>query len=152
MSEKETVNAEVERRKAQQEEAKQWMSYARDDYDVAHYLYEGDFHPKKLEIICYHCSQAAEKAVKAVIVDLGSQGGLAKVHKIGFLLNQIKNILPREKEMQITEEMMDWGDELSNYSVDVRYPNQLQIDDYRTKKAIEKMEFFVNWAQKVLDK
>ena len=152
MSEKETVNAEVERRKAQQEEAKQWMSYARDDYDVAHYLCEEDFHPKKLEIICYHCSQAAEKAVKAVIVDLGSQGGLAKVHKIGFLLNQIKNILPREKEMQITDEMMDWGDELSNYSVDVRYPNQLQIDEYRTKKAIEKMEFFVNWAQKVLDK
>lgn len=36
MTEKETVNAEIERRKAQQEEAKLWMSYARDDYDVAH--------------------------------------------------------------------------------------------------------------------
>ena len=152
MSEKETVNAEAERRKAQQEEAKQWMSYARDDYDVAHYLNEGDFHPKKLEIICYHCSQAAEKAVKAVIVDLGSQGGLAKVHKIGFLLNQIKSILPKEKGVQITDEMMDWGDELSNYSVDVRYPNQLQIDEFRTKKAIEKMDFFIGWAQRILDK
>ena len=85
-------------------------------------------------------------------MDLGSQGGLAKVHKIGFLLNQIKNILPREKGVQITEEMMDWGDELSNYSVDVRYPNQLQIDEYRTKKAMEKMEFFVDWAQTILDK
>ena len=58
----------------------------------------------------------------------------------------------KKKGMQITEEMMDWGDELSNYSVDVRYPNQLQIDDYKTKKAIEKMDFFVDWVQKVLDK
>ena len=66
----------------------------------------------------------------AVIVDLGSQGGLSKVHKIGFLLNQIKNLLPQAKGMQITEEMMDWGDELSNYSVDVRYPNAMQIDGY----------------------
>ena len=48
MSENETVNVETERRKAQQEEAKLWMSYARDDYDVVHYLYDGDFHPKKL--------------------------------------------------------------------------------------------------------
>ncbi len=152
MSDNETANVEAEKRKVRQEESKHWLSYARDDYDVAHYLNEGNFHPKKLEIICYHCSQAAEKSVKAVIVNLGSQGGLSKVHNIGFLLNQIKNILPKEKGMQITEEMMDWGDELSNYSVDVRYPNQLQIDDYKTKKAIEKMDFFVDWAQKVLDK
>lgn len=152
MREDDVISPESERKKAQQEEAMLWMSYARDDYDVAHYLYDGDFYPKKLEIICYHCSQAAEKAVKAVIVDLGSQGGLSKIHKIAFLLNQIKNILPREKGIQITEEMMDWGDELSNYSVDVRYPNQMQIDDHRAEKAMEKMDFFVDWAQKVLEK
>ncbi len=59
---------------------------------------------------------------------------IPKIHVFDF-----SNSLPREKGVQITEEMMDWGDELSNYSVDVRYPNQLQIDEYRTKKAMEKM-------------
>ena len=148
----ENVHPEEERRKAKKEEAQLWLAYAKDDFEVAHLLFEGNFYPKKLEIICCHCSQAAEKAVKAVIVDLGSQGGLSKVHKIGFLLNQIKNLLPQVKGMQITDEMMDWGDELSNYSVDVRYPNVMQIDESRTKKAIEKMDYFIKWAEEALEK
>ena len=48
------------------EEARQWLDYAEGDAAAAHHLFEGFFHPRKLEIICYHCSQAAEKAVKAV--------------------------------------------------------------------------------------
>lgn len=47
MSDNETANVEAEKRKVRQEESKHWLSYARDDYDVAHYLNEGNFHPKK---------------------------------------------------------------------------------------------------------
>ncbi|MBR4472734.1 MAG: HEPN domain-containing protein [Oscillospiraceae bacterium] len=134
------------------EEAEEWMLYAEGDCAAAHHLYEGFFHPKKLEIICYHCSQAAEKATKAVLADLGSPGGMPLKHDIGFILNQMKNILPKEKGIKITEELLDMADELSDYSVDVRYPNQISIDEYTTKKAIEKMDFFIAWAKEALTK
>ena len=137
---------------ARKEEAALWMDYAVGDRDLVHHLYYGDYYPKRLEIICYHCSQAVEKAVKAVLVYLGSQGGLPKKHDIGFLLQQIRAILLREKGMEITEEMMDWADELSTYSVEIRYPNERMIDEIRTKRAVEKMDFFMDWADEALSK
>ena len=42
-----------------------WLDFAENDLAVAKHLLE-TFHPKPLEIICYHCQQAAEKAIKAV--------------------------------------------------------------------------------------
>ena len=145
--------SEVEKARAKhKDEAREWFLYAEGDSAVAHHLYEGFFHPKKLEIICYHCSQAAEKAVKSVLADLGSPGGMPQKHDIAFLLNQMKNILPREKGMTITDKMLDMADELSDYSVDVRYPHEITIDDYTTRKAMEKMDFFMTWAKEALEK
>lgn len=34
------------------EESMAWMEYADGDAAVAHHLFEGFYHPKKLEIIC----------------------------------------------------------------------------------------------------
>ena len=48
-----------------------WLSFAKTDLGVANYLNE-NYHPKPLEIICYHCQQAAEKAIKALIVACGA--------------------------------------------------------------------------------
>ena len=45
----------------------EWLSFAETDLGVARHLYES-YHPKPLEIICYHCQQSAEKAIKAVII------------------------------------------------------------------------------------
>ena len=55
-------------------DAKEWLSYAEDDLGVAKHLLE-TYYPKPLAIICFHCQQAAEKAVKSIIVQHGSQGG-----------------------------------------------------------------------------
>lgn len=139
-------------REKHHEEALKWLEYAEGDSAVAHHLQEDFFHPRCLEIICYHCSQAAEKAVKAVLVDLGSPGGMPQKHDIAFILNQMKNIIKKEKGMIISEEMLDMADELSDYSVDVRYPNEIHVDDYKTKKAVEKMDYFMNWAKEALGK
>ena len=83
----------------QMQEYQDWLRFAQADYDSAKYLYDSPLHPKPLEIICYHCQQAAEKAVKALIVYFGSRGGMPKVHDISFLLSQIqhrKNLLKIE--------------------------------------------------------
>lgn len=85
------------------EDAINWLSLAETDYGVAVHLFRA-YHPKPLEIICYHCQQAAEKAVKAIIVLAGSQGGLPKRHDLYLLLNQIKNIVP------IDEKFYDYAD------------------------------------------
>ncbi|MCL2281908.1 MAG: HEPN domain-containing protein [Fibromonadales bacterium] len=43
-----------------------WLVRAQDDLDTAKHLYS-NYHPKKLEIICYLCQQATEKALKAYL-------------------------------------------------------------------------------------
>lgn len=72
-------------------EAFSWITVARNDLEVAKHLNK-TFYPKPLEIICYHCQQAAEKAVKGLIVSKGCQGGLPKIHDISFLMSQIKRL------------------------------------------------------------
>ena len=71
-------------------ETKEWYDMAVMDLGVARHLDE-TYRPKPLEIICYHCQQAAEKAIKALIVYFGGRGGMPKLHDLSFLLNQIKN-------------------------------------------------------------
>ncbi len=67
---------------------KEWYDMAVTDLGVARHLFE-NYYPKPLEIICYHCQQAAEKAIKAVILYFGAQGGLPKRHDPSFLLNHV---------------------------------------------------------------
>lgn len=72
--------------KEQYEEYQEWLAFAKTDYQSADYLNGASFYPRPFNVICYHCQQAAEKAVKALIVYFGSQGGMPKVHDISFLL------------------------------------------------------------------
>ena len=45
------------------QETREWYNMAAMDLGVAGHL-DATYHPKPLEIICYHCQQAAEKAIK----------------------------------------------------------------------------------------
>ena len=104
-------------------DAKEWLAYAQSDLGVAKHLYD-NYYPKPLEIICFHCQQSAEKAVKSIIVLNGSQGGLPKKHNIDLLLNQIKNMVV------VDEKYYDYADTLEPYSVSMRYPNELFLGYY----------------------
>ena len=152
MSENQAKLNEEENEKLLAEESLQWMRFAQNDFNLVQHIYYGDYYPKPLEIICYHCSQAVEKGIKALIVHLGSRGGVPKVHDIQFLLTQIRNILKDEKGIEITDEMYDWGAELTKYSVVVRYPNELYVDENATKKAVEHTEAFFSWIKEALKK
>ena len=46
----------------------EWLEFAKMDLGAAEYLLT--MHPLPVEIICYHCEQAAEKFLKAVLVQL----------------------------------------------------------------------------------
>ena len=124
-------------------DAKRWMDYAENDLAVAKHLL-ATFHPKPLEIICYHCQQAAEKAVKAISIALGIPGGVPRKHDLTFLLEQMKHRIP------VTEELMDHADELNSYSVVVRYPNEIQIDEHEVRLSIRYAEEILTWARESL--
>ncbi len=121
-----------------------WMDFAEMDWKVAKHLYE-QFYPKPLEIICYHCQQAAEKIVKALIVNKGTQGGLPRSHDISFLLNQISNMY------EIPEKFYDYGDTLSQYGVVSRYPHELFLEDRNAEKALQYTAEMMEWAKKELN-
>ena len=65
------------------QETREWYNMAAMDLGVASHL-DATYHPKPLEIICYHCQQAAEKAIKALIVYYGAEGGMPKLHDLSF--------------------------------------------------------------------
>ena len=112
------------------DDAREWLSFAEADLGVAEHL-DKTYHPKPLEIICFHCQQAAEKAVKSIIVLNGSQGGIPKKHDLFLLLNQIKNMV------SIEEKYYDYADILAPYGVAMRYPNELFLEDRHAEKAIQ---------------
>jgi HEPN domain-containing protein len=72
------------------QETKEWYEMAVLDLGVAKHLLD-TYYPKPIEIICYHCQQSAEKAIKALIMFYGAEGGMPKLHDLSFLLNQLKN-------------------------------------------------------------
>ena len=125
------------------EDAKEWLSFATDDLGVAKHLYE-TYYPRPLAIICFHCQQAAEKAVKSIIVLNGSQGGMPKKHDILLLLNQVKHMV------MIDERFYDYADTLAPYGVAMRYPSDLVLEDRHAKKAIEMADEFIILAKSVL--
>lgn len=122
-------------------ETKEWYDMAVMDLKVAEHLDE-TFHPKPLEIICYHCQQAAEKAIKALIVHYGGEGGMPKLHDLSFLLNQIKN------KISIEDRYYDYADTLTPYGVSVRYPNELFLEERHAKEALEFSGEILSWVQK----
>ena len=125
-------------------DAQEWLAYAQSDLGVAKHLYD-NYYPKPLEIICFHCQQSAEKAVKSIIVLNGSQGGLPKKHNIDLLPNQIKNMVVVE------EKYYDYADTLEPYSVSMRYPNELFLEDRHAKNAIDMAQEFFVWAKDMID-
>lgn len=121
-------------------DVQRWLDFAENDLAVAKHLLE-TFHPKPLEIVCYHCQQSSEKAIKAVYIALGIPGGLPKKHDLTFLLEQMKH------RVEISDAMFDHADDLNSYSVIVRYPNEIQIDERKVHLAIRYAEEIMLWAE-----
>lgn len=121
-------------------DVQRWIDYAESDLAVAKHLLD-TFFPKPLEIICYHCQQSAEKAIKAVYLALAMPGGLPRKHDLTFLLEQMKH------RVAIPEEMFDQADELNSFSVAVRYPSEIQIDEPKVHLTIRYASSILDWAK-----
>ena len=122
-----------------------WMKLAEGDYAVAEHLYES-FRPMPVEIICFHCQQAAEKAVKAVILSAHISDEAPKKHDISFLLRCL------EQRFTIDDRYYAYGDFLNPFGVIVRYPNELILGEQSPKKALQYARAILDWANNVIRK
>lgn len=124
-----------------EQDIRAWLSFADMDYDAANILHA--HHPRPCEIICYHCQQAAEKAIKAVYIYLEMPGGIPRKHDLSFLLNQIQN------KIDISKELRQYADVLNVYGIVSRYPNEIHVDDERTKVALDYADYILEWAKRI---
>ncbi len=118
----------------------EWLKTSETDLGVAQHLFE-NYHPKPLEIVCYHCQQSAEKAIKAVIISYGAPGGMPKLHDLSFLLNQVKNLV------RVDDQLYDYADTLTPYGVSVRYPNEFFLEERHAVAALAYAAEILKWAK-----
>ncbi len=120
----------------------EWISFAKMDFLTAKHLYEHMF-PKPLEIICYHCQQSIEKLLKAVLISKGVM--LKKTHDLGLLAEMLLEYEP------VDNEYLEMCDDLTPYGVKIRYPQELYIEEYHVKKALQETEKLYSWLTEILE-
>lgn len=127
-----------------QQDIQAWLDYAATDLSVAQTLF--DVHrPQPYEIICYHCQQAAEKAIKGLFIYFDLPGNIPKKHDLSFLLNQIQH------KTVISKELRQHADMLNVYGIVSRYPNGIPVDEARTRLALQYAECILNWAKELIN-
>ena len=121
-----------------------WLEFANADLETADFLYEKQY-PRQLEIICYHCQQAGEKAIKALYIAKEIPGGIPRKHDLWFLLEQMKNVV------EIPESIYDAAEKLDPYAIVFRYPGENRVDDYRAKQAIGLAKAIIDWVNQNIE-
>ena len=99
---------------------KAWFEIAATDLSTARHLFNS-MHPKPLEIICYHCQQAAEKALKGFLLDREIEP--PRTHELERLcamcLEYDDAFIPIQVACQ----------ELTAYASSARYPGHAEIEE-----------------------
>jgi HEPN domain-containing protein len=119
----------------------EWIVFSKMDLASAKHLCS--MNPKPLEIICYHCQQAAEKALKAYWV----YSGIAppKTHDLERLRDKCESF------NKSFEELENECDRLNVYSSQPRYPFGLELTDDIMILAIKDSEKILEFVKLKLD-
>ncbi len=106
-------------------DAEAWLDFAKDDLDAAKYLL--GMEKRSLEIICYHCQQCAEKALKGLYALEGVE--IPRTHDFGVLVAGIKMVCD-------VSDLMSELAQLQPFAVSVRYPYEMELLPGDDEKAI----------------
>ena len=120
------------------EHADEWLRHADDDYNAAMYLKES--HRSLNKIICYHCQQAGEKALKAVLAYHDED--IPRTYNLTTLLGLCETHCPG-----ITNIFIDQSDYLTGFAVITRYPNEIEITEADMESAIEIAEKLISFVK-----
>jgi HEPN domain-containing protein len=114
--------------------ANQWRKYAKMDYDVA--VHDKSFHPTPVEIICYHCQQAGEKALKAVLAYYDEE--IPRTHDLFRLLSLCAEHSPELLDLSTQAKR------LTDFATITRYPSVIELEELDMESALEYAEQIVN--------
>jgi len=119
----------------------EWMSHAESDLRLAR-LAAGDKTIRR-EQVCFHAQQAAEKAIKAVLLSRGIDFPLT--HDIEELLEIAEASL-----VKLPEAVREAG-LLTPYAVETRYPGHwAEIADTDLREALRVAELALAWARETI--
>jgi HEPN domain-containing protein len=121
--------------------AKEWLRYAKSDLNTAKHMFN-DVHPKENEISCYHTHQCAEKSLKAYLI--AKETDSPYIHD---LVELIKFCIAHEASFSTIQLNCV---SLNPYGVQVRYPNELDVDDSITGQAIIYAEKVLDFCEKMI--
>ena len=118
---------------------REWLRVAESDLAISR-MYDID--DVMLELLCFHAQQAAEKAVKALLVHFGQD--IVRTHSIESLLLRVGEFVSVPAEFENAAD-------LTAYAVAARYPGNYEPvseDDYA--EAISLAERIVAWARALI--
>ncbi|MCM8772641.1 MAG: HEPN domain-containing protein [Candidatus Omnitrophica bacterium] len=113
-----------------EEEIKKWLTKGLNDLKTAEILINLPEEEIVTDTLCFHCQQAVEKFLKAFLVASSVEFG--RVHSIEYLIKLCEKI---DKEFEF---LYDITANLTDYAIDVRYPDEFYIPTIEeAKKAFE---------------
>ncbi len=116
-----------------------WLRYARSDLELARVVRPDEV---LFEGLCFHAQQAAEKALKAVLIAKGVPP--PKTHNIRTLLD----LLPQEV---IAPQEIEDAASLTDYAVTSRYPGDFEsVDEEEYEETVRLAETVVLWAKRII--
>jgi HEPN domain-containing protein len=119
---------------------KEWFGFAEKDIASAKFLL--DMRPVPLEIVCYHCEQAAEKALKSYLIYKDSEP--LRTHDLKLLCKICSDM--DQSFIEISQCCIN----LTPYGVQPRYPFEIEINDNDMQKAIADADQVLIFIQKKL--
>lgn len=119
---------------------KAWCDFANNDLITAKYLL--GLHPLKLEIICYHCQQSAEKILKGFLIDKNIDP--PKTHDLRLLRRMCEEIADSFDDIE------EACVRLTAYSVQPRYPMEIELSESDMRQAIKDADIIMNFITQIL--
>lgn len=113
-----------------------WLEHARKDLRAARAIYEND--DELVEQVCYFAQQAAEKAIKAVLLERNVD--FPYTHNLEKLVQEVtRRGLAAPADVARARE-------LTRYAIDTRYPHSEEITDENIADALMIAEAVLAWA------
>jgi HEPN domain-containing protein len=120
-----------------------WLTHAKSDLKIAKIAKEKEDIEILDEQICFHAQQAAEKALKSILLFYGIP--FPFIHDLTTLVRLI-----RDNNISMPEELRDVTS-LTPYAVEARYPGYLgEITTNDVDEAIDIAKAAITWAESII--
>ena len=121
------------------DDPREWLNRARSNLALARNRVPDTY----LEDLCFEAQQAAEKAIKAVLIRRGIE--FPYVHDLSQLLSMI------DEKGETIPDKVGKAAELTPFAVVTRYPGTARpIAEHEYQEAVEIAAAVVRWAEKLL--